>query len=294
MMERGWRTIVIQSPSRLTIKEGQMSVYDLVSDAEHLIPVEEIRRLMVTTSGGIISFNLLQRLLAYNVSVIFCDHKHVPCGEMTPYGQHEESAGRIMDQSAWSQEWKDIVWSTIVRQKINNQISALETCGIDVPTVLMEYACDVEPGDPTNREAMAAKVYFHALFGMNFGRHGRDMRNASLNYGYAIICSAAARTVSMHGYHMAMGVHHHSRGNRLNLACDIMEPFRPFVDTEVFRLGKRYLDNATKAELIRSMQRPCLVNRRRMSVDDGIEFYGQSILRALSDESEALPEVRFE
>lgn len=44
MMEYGWRTIVIQSPSQLTVKDGQMAVYDVAADEGHLIPIDEVRR----------------------------------------------------------------------------------------------------------------------------------------------------------------------------------------------------------------------------------------------------------
>ena len=46
---------------------------------------------------------------------------------------------------------------------------------------------------------------------MNFGRHSNDIRNTALNYGYALLSSTAARTVSMHGYHNALGIHHHNK-----------------------------------------------------------------------------------
>jgi len=51
-----------------------------------------------------------------------------------------------------------VVWREIVKQKIWNQISVLEKCGKEIPPVLLEYYDAIEPGDPTNREALAAKV----------------------------------------------------------------------------------------------------------------------------------------
>ena len=294
MMDYGWRTVVIQSQSRLTIKDGQMSVYDVPAEEEHLIPIEEIRRVIVSVPSGIVSFHLLQRLIEANVSVVFCDRKHIPSGEITPIGIREESSGCIIDQTCWTQERKDTLWKEIVVQKITNQIGVLEKCDKEIPTVLVEYLNNVGAGDPTNREAMAAKVYFHALFGMNFGRHSNDIRNTALNYGYALLSSTAARTVSMHGYHNALGIHHHSRNNKLNLACVIMEPFRPFVDLVVSKNGKRRLDNAFKLELISIMQSECFVDGRRISIEDGVELYGLNMLRALGDGRIKAPEVRLE
>ena len=48
---------------------------------------------------------------------------------------------------------------------------------------------EVEDGDPTNREGLAAKVYFRELFGEGFSRERRDegIINSSLNYIYQIV-----------------------------------------------------------------------------------------------------------
>lgn len=294
MMEYGWRTIVIQSPSWLTVKDGQMSVYDVAADEEHLIPIDEVRRVIVSIPSGIMSFGLLQKLIDANVSVLLCDRKRVPNGEITPLGIREESAGCVMDQACWSQDRKDSIWRDIVKQKITNQIKTLERCGKGIPHILEEYLETVEPGDPTNREAMAAKVYFHALFGMNFVRHSWDKRNAALNYGYALICSTVSRTISIHGYNTALGIHHCSRQNKLNLACDFMEPFRPLIDLIVARQGKRYLDEEFKSELIQSLQRDCVVDGRRFSIEDAIEVYGTGMLKALGNDSLNAPRVEYE
>ena len=56
------------------------------------------------------------------------------------------------------------------------------------------------------------------------------MLNAALNYGYAILRSAVAKTLTAYGYNCVIGVHHRSEKNPFNLADDFMEPFRPMVD----------------------------------------------------------------
>ena len=39
-----------------------------------------------------------------------------------------------------------------------------------------------------------------------------------------------------------------------NLACDLMEPFRPFVDAKVFELREQTLNSEVKNELIRLLR----------------------------------------
>ena len=53
--------------------------------------------------------------------------------------------------------------------------------------MLNEYIGQVELADASNREGHAAKVYFNALFGMDFTRSADIPVNAALNYGYTNI-----------------------------------------------------------------------------------------------------------
>lgn len=54
-----------------------------------------------------------------------------------------------------------------------------------------------------------------------------------MNYGYAVLLSAVNREVVSRGYLTQCGICHHSEYNEFNLACDLMEPFRPVVDRMV-------------------------------------------------------------
>ncbi len=58
--------------------------------------------------------------------------------------------------------------------------------------------------------------------------------NAALNYGYAIIRAAVARSLIGSGLLCITGIHHHNQYNSFCLADDIMEPYRPWVDEAVF------------------------------------------------------------
>ena len=83
----------------------------------------------------------------------------------------------------------------IVEFKIRNQSALLEKLGFgDDP--LHRYHTRVKSGDSTNREGVAAKIYWQMLFGMQFirDRIGTPPNNL-LNYGYAILRSSVARAI---------------------------------------------------------------------------------------------------
>ncbi|MRS02081.1 hypothetical protein EG832_02435 [bacterium] len=52
-----------------------------------------------------------------------------------------------------------------------------------------------------------------------------------LNYGYAILRAVAARSLIGSGLFPTIGIHHKNKYNPYCLADDIMEPYRPFVDS---------------------------------------------------------------
>ncbi len=72
------------------------------------------------------------------------------------------------------------------------------------------------------------------MIGSEFRRDtsGSD-ENSLLNYGYTVLRAATARAVVAAGLHPTIGLFHSNRGNAFALADDLMEPFRPLVDSSV-------------------------------------------------------------
>lgn len=138
-------------------------------------------------------------------------------------------------------------------------------------------------GDPDNFEAQAAQLYFPALFGKGFTRDDACFANSALNYGYAIVRSAIARSLVSYGFLPAFGLHHCSELNAFNLADDIIEPYRILVDACVVELCSEYdaddmLDMPAKAKLV------ALLHQDVLRLDNG-DATGQSTMLALIDAS---------
>ena len=108
-------------------------------------------------------------------------------------------------------------------------------------------------------------MYFSSLFGREFRRHAKDDINGKLNYGYTILCSAVSRILAMHGYHTGLGIHHCRRDNPVNLSCDLMEPFRPFVDRLVYESGEKQMTWEMRKKLISLTELECLIEEKRMT-----------------------------
>ena len=76
-------------------------------------------------------------------------------------------------------EIKTLVWTEIVTEKIRKQAELLEKLKKPEESLLRSYISQLQPGDITNREGHAAKVYFNALFGMSFTRTSDTPYNAA-------------------------------------------------------------------------------------------------------------------
>ena len=115
-------------------------------------------------------------------------------------------------------------------EKIRKQEEHLRYWRRPEADMLNGYINEIEFDDVTNREGHAAKVYFNALFGMDFTRTAENSLNAALNYGYALLLSTFNRCVVANGYLTQLGLFHDNMFNPFNLSSDLMEPYRPLVD----------------------------------------------------------------
>lgn len=284
----GWRTAVIQDKVKLTVRDRQ-----LISEGqtETAVPLDQLRQVMIISDGSVLSASALLAAAQEHVHVVFCGSRHTPVCELIPLALHHEASGAVMDQAGWHESGKDIVWKVIVEMKLKNQSALLKLLQRDPPPRFAEYMRSVEPGDKTNREGLAARLYFPSLFGRDFRRHAKDHVNAKLNYGYTILCSCVSRVLGLHGYHTGLGIHHCSRDNPVNLSCDLREPFRPFVDKLVYESGEASLDWETRKQLIALPMEECFLDGKRMTLDTAVELFALDTLRAVKDGKESLPEV---
>lgn len=278
MSDHGWRTIVIDSESKLSCQNGALLIRN---HEEKSIPLKKISNLIITVPQVSLSAPLMVQLSQQSTQVLFCNEKKEPACQLIPIHGGCQSAGTIMRQAGWSDEKRETVWQDIVKTKIQNQKNLLLSLNLPIPTALEACIYSVKVGDSDNREGLAARLYFSALFGDGFLRHSCDDTNAALDYGYAIIKSAMCRILSLHGYHSALGIHHRSKVNPFNLACDLMEPFRPYVDEIVYHAMGSMLDWELKKKLIALLQTQVHWNGRLLKLQSAMEQYALHIFRQM-------------
>ena len=182
-----WRIVCISSVSKLDYKMGYLVVRN--QEGIKRVHLSEISVLILESTAISLTAYLLCELNKQKIAVIFCDEKRIPYGIMTAlYGSHDTSL-KYRQQMQWTTDNKAFIWAEIVKSKIRGQRSVLTDIHRDERQLLLQYIEQVHPLDSTNREGHAAKVYFNALFGMDFSRSQDNYINAALNYGYGILLS---------------------------------------------------------------------------------------------------------
>lgn len=186
-------------------------------DGVKRIHLSEISVLLLESTAISLTAYLLCELNRYKIAVLFCDEKRCPYGMLASlYGSHDTSL-KYRRQVEWTKEAKELVWGEIVRAKILGQASNLTEEKQQQKNAMFEFAAQVIPGDPTNREGHAAKVYFNALFGMSFSCSMGGAVNAALDYGYGVLLSVFAREVAANGYCTQFGIFHDNMFNQFNM-----------------------------------------------------------------------------
>lgn len=256
------------------------------------IHVGEIRMLLIESTAVSLTASLLAELIKKKVKVIFCDEKRNPSAELVGfYGSHDTS-NKVRKQIVWKEKSKEAVWMEIVAEKIRKQKEILELNGKgEEAGLLSSYLQEIEWNDVTNREGHAAKVYFNALFGLDFTRTADNAINAALNYGYTILLSAFNREVVSNGYLTQLGIFHDNMFNQFNLSSDLMEPFRVLVDQRVLGMTLDGFGHEEKMRLVDLLNHEVMINEKMQYVSNTIKIYCKSVFDALNENDSSL--IRF-
>lgn len=276
-----FRTVVIKNRCKLDYSLNYL-VYR--GEETRKIHLSEISVLIIESTCVSITTSLINELIKNNVNVIFCDEKHLPNSQLLGLHNNYHSAKNVSLQVAWSEVTKKEIWTDIIFNKISNQIKLLEKHNKDAH-LLKEYLSQLKPGDSTNREGHAAKVYFNALFD-ELSRRTPSFYNSALNYGYAIVLSAFCREIVASGYVTQLGIWHCNEFNHYNLASDMMETFRIIVDDLVLTLTKD--DRFFKEKMSNILNTKVTIGKKQVFLDNAIHIYSSNLFNKLNNNGEKI------
>lgn len=188
------QTLFFSTPARLSCKNKQLVISRKDSDEIITRPIEDIGFVVIENQMVSVTMPLFNELVSNNVSVIICDAKGMPSSMLMGLNKNATQAESLKFQLDISEPSRKQAWKQLVEQKIKNQASLLDKVGIEHHN-LKAYYSSVLSGDSSNREGIAARQYWNHLFGKDFRREREGLPpNNLLNYGYAILRAATARS----------------------------------------------------------------------------------------------------
>jgi len=211
-------------------------VYEPKGEESISVPLEDITVIVLENNQSTMTIALLSMCAEKNIALFTCDSYHIPNGLFTPFHQHSRLSQVSHIQRDMKLPLKKQIWQKIITQKLSNQSQLLKY--FDKDNFGLEVLKNrVKSGDSENLEALGARRYWSLLF-EDFSRDQKalDPRNVALNYGYAVVRGAVARSLVSYGLLPTFGVFHNSELNAYNLADDLIEPLRPMVDMVVKKL----------------------------------------------------------
>lgn len=277
------KTLYFGNPAYLSMQNMQLVVklpeieknYTLPEkfkkDSEVTFPIEDIGVMVLDHKQITLTQGLIEMLLENNTALITCNSNRMPVGLLLPLCGNKTQTEKFNAQIQATDPLKKNLWQQTIKSKIRNQTNVLRkfrSCNIRN----MEYwANNVKSGDPDNYEARAAAYYWKEIFPQieSFTRGREELPpNNLLNYGYAILRAVIARSLVSSGLLPTLGIHHHNRYNAYCLADDIMEPYRPFVDTVVVSIvnsGENFqeLSKSIKTQLLKIPTIDVMINKRK-------------------------------
>lgn len=238
------RTLHFGNPAYLHLSNEQLVVVRTTDGKEDkkTVPIEDIGVLILDHPQISISHGALAALLENNTAVITSNGNHMPVGLLLPLEGNSLQNEKFRSQLDASEPLKKQLWQQTIQAKIRNQATLIETISVDA-TPLKAWIYEVKSGDSENHEARAAAWYWQRIFPNvpEFNRHRAGVPpNHWLNYGYAILRAVVARNLVGSGLLPTLGIHHANKYNAYCLADDIMEPYRPYVDSIVLNMLQKH------------------------------------------------------
>ena len=260
------------------------------------IPFGDLTAVILSGHQITVSTSILGAFMDNGVTVVTCGGNCHPEGMMLPVSGHHRQAGILREQIGLSEPRRKRLWQNIIRVKIEHQSLILAAHGSENSKAgaLKQLAKRVKSGDPDNLEAQAARLYWPDLMGRDF-RRKTDMPglNGFLNYGYAVLRAATARAVVAAGLAPSMGLNHRSQLNGFALVDDLMEPYRPLVDSCVRALRLELSTDRSdappeltpdiKRALVAVLRRDCLGEKGMSPLANCLHVMARSLVSCLTD-----------
>lgn len=274
--EMGFRTLEISRPAEVHVRRHQLEVTN--DDGTFLIPLEDLSTVICSGANIRMSTMAQSQISEAGISLMIINEKYQPSCIVMPLESNVRQALVLRNQISMTEDVRRDIWLRIITRKIENQSRSLAVLGRDGSEKILRYTNGMNPDNVDACEANAAKEYFSFLH-PGLSRRNEDPVNSCLNYGYAVLRNAIIRSIMIAGFQPAIGIHHDNYLNSFNLADDLIEPWRPFVDVIAAEDPgtSLILSRTRRKELAKVLHHACLIDGSKISLLAGIDVMTSSI-----------------
>jgi CRISPR-associated protein Cas1 len=221
-------------------------------DTEQRLEIEKIRRLVIIGRAESVSSMVLYRLMTKKIPVDFLDVFCRPIGNLLPEEADLNSLCLAQEKLSISSKSLECA-KQLIRTKLHNCKEILRR-RLSMHSIspdwnlfdhMLKYAGNMR--SLRGAEGLAARKYFEQwnetvkyFTWTGRSRHpALDEVNSVLSFGYTLLRNRISSALRAHGLNPRLGFYHMTRGSHCALASDLMEQFRPLVDTAVLSAIRR-------------------------------------------------------
>ena len=239
-------SILISKPAKLTLNEGILCYRQARRKIE--IPLQNIASITLENPEITVTGGLLSSLVEKNIIVITCNARQKPNGILhaITHNSRQNSVAQVQIKASIPVIRK--IWMRFVQQRITNQAAVLSWRQHRRAARMQRIASELKIDEVKVSNAVAERLYFAAAF-PNFKRYDKNKTNAALSYGYTLVQSVIVGELHAHGLLPDFGVHDSREFNSNLLADEILEIFRPFLDSWVIENTCFDADDSTEISL---------------------------------------------
>ncbi len=241
--------------SEITLEGGVLVIRN--GESRQVVPVALLERLVIAAKTRLDTM-LLSRLAELGVMVLLLDPRCPDRRAQVLGAGHNDAEVRLAqyrasaDQAvrlAWAREWifakvrrylRLLIEVAAARPDLNH---ALQTAIHRLEALIAPLGVVEDLAALRGLEGSAAQVFFgvyRTLFAPSLGFVGRRRRpppdpvNATLSLAYTLLHARAVQAAWVAGLDPQLGFYHEPAWGRESLACDLIEPWRPCVDSWVY------------------------------------------------------------
>lgn len=281
-----WRVLYVEESESLSLYLDNVKVKR--GTVELMFPLNDIAMVVIDNYKLLITINLFLAFSSRNIPVVICGDNHHPFNITLPLNGHYNSSKIFLDQINWDKNLKAKFWKIYIKQKIRNQLFVVKKAKPEneaTISILSNYIEEVVDMDETNREGLAAKIYFKSIFGQSFSRHSNDTINACLDYGYSIIRAVISKCIIAKGLNSQLGIFHKGPSNYFNLSDDVIEIFRPIIDLYVYNhfLNEKIFTREHRIKILEIINKKILIDEQKITINHAVEKVIDGIIKFFKD-----------